>query len=50
MDREKSQVERLYEKLAALFDSRRKTWGELHPMEQLEFVDAVNVILKIMQR
>lgn len=44
-----SDVEKLFQALSAKFGATRH-WSQLHPMEQAEFVDAVNVILRIIYR
>ena len=41
-----SQVEELYAKLAEKMRIKRK-WSELHPMEQHQFVQAINMILQV---
>lgn len=42
----KSKVEELFEKLAASEESDVK-WENLHPMMQMQFIQAVNMILNI---
>ena len=44
--KEKSEVERFYDAVAAKFGVQRK-YHELHPMEQMQLVQAINMILQV---
>jgi len=44
-----SDVEKLYKQIAEKMQCHRP-WNSLHHLEQMEFVDAINVILRIMYR
>ena len=44
----KSDVERFYDAVAAKFGVQRK-YHELHPMEQMQLVQAVNMILQVVR-
>ncbi len=46
MQQEKSDVERFYEAVAKKFGVQRK-YHELHPMEQMQLVQAINMILQV---
>jgi hypothetical protein len=48
MSDNKSDVERFYDAVAAKFGVQRK-YHELHPMEQMQLVQAVNVILQVVR-
>ena len=48
MQQEKSDVERFYEAVAKKFGVQRK-YHDLHPMEQMQLVQAVNVILQVVK-
>ena len=48
MSENKSDVERFFEAIAAKFGVQRK-YHELHPMEQMQLVQAVNVILQVVR-
>ena len=41
-----SEVERFYEAVAKKFGVQRK-YHELHPMEQMQLVQAINMILQV---
>ena len=45
---DKSQVERFYEAVAAKFGVQKK-YHELHPMEQMQLVQAINMILQVIR-
>lgn len=44
----KSDVERFYDAVAAKFGVQRK-YRELHPMEQMQLVQAINMILQVVR-
>jgi hypothetical protein len=44
-----SDVEKFYYAVTKHFGSRRQ-WGELDPMEQMQFVQAINIILQTVNR
>ena len=46
MSENKSDVERFFEAIAAKFGVQRK-YHELHPMEQMQLVQAINMILQV---
>ena len=46
MSDNKSEVERFYDAVAAKFGVQRK-YHELHPMEQVQLVQAINMILQV---
>ena len=46
MSENKSDVERFFEAVAAKFGVQRK-YHELHPMEQMQLVQAINMILQV---
>ena len=46
MSDNKSDVERFYDAVAAKFGVQRK-YHELHPMEQMQLVQAINMILQV---
>ena len=46
MSNNKSDVERFYDAVAAKFGVQRK-YHELHPMEQMQMVQAINMILQV---
>ena len=48
MSNNKSDVERFYDAVAAKFGVQRK-YHELHPMEQMQLVQAINVILQVVR-
>ncbi len=48
MSENKSDVERFFEAIAAKFGVQRK-YHDLHPMEQMQLVQAVNVILQVVR-
>jgi len=41
-----SEVEQFYAAIASKFGVKRK-WHELHPVEQHQFVQAINMILQV---
>lgn len=43
---EKSSVEQFYYAICAKFGVTKK-WEELHPMQQMQFVQAINTILQV---
>lgn len=47
MSENKSDVERFYEAVAAKFGVQKK-YHELHPMEQMQLVQAINIILQVL--
>ncbi len=48
MSENKSDVERFFEAIAAKFGVQRK-YHELHPMEQMQLVQAINMILQVVR-
>ena len=48
MSDNKSDVERFYDAVAAKFVVQRK-YHELHPMEQMQLVQAINMILQVIR-
>ena len=48
MSGNKSDVERFYDAVAAKFGVQRK-YHELHPMEQMQLVQAINMILQVVR-
>ncbi len=46
--KEKSEVEKFYAVIAAKFGVQRK-YHELHPMEQMQLVQAINMILQVVR-
>lgn len=48
MDENKSSVERFYDVVAAKFGVQRK-YHELHPVEQMQLVQAINMILQVVK-
>lgn len=48
MSENKSNVERFYEAVAAKFGVQKK-YHELHPMEQMQLVHAINMILQVVR-
>lgn len=48
MNENKSDVERLYDAIAAKFGVQKK-YHELHPMEQMQLVQAINMILQVVR-
>jgi hypothetical protein len=46
MSDNKSDVERFYDAVAAKFGVQRK-YHELHPVEQMQLVQAINMILQV---
>lgn len=44
-----SDVEKFFEYLKQNLNGTRQ-WSQLHPMEQIEFIDAINTILRIVQQ
>ena len=48
MSDNKSEVERFYDAAAAKFGVQRK-YHELHPMEQVQLVQAINMILQVVR-
>lgn len=48
MSENKSDVERFFEAIAAKFGVQRK-YHDLHPMEQMQFVQAINMILQVVR-
>ena len=48
MSNNKSDVERFYDAVAAKFGVQRK-YHELHPMEQMQLVQAINMILQVVR-
>ena len=48
MSENKSDVERFYEAVAAKFGVQKK-YHELHPMEQMQLVQAINMILQVVR-
>ena len=46
MSENKSDVERFFEAIAAKFGVQRK-YHDLHPMEQMQLVQAINMILQV---
>lgn len=48
MSENKSDVERFYETVAAKFGVQKK-YHELHPMEQMQLVQAINMILQVIR-
>ena len=46
MSENKSDVERFFDAVAAKFGVQRK-YHELHPMEQIQLVQAINMILQV---
>ena len=48
MSDNKSDVERFYDAVAAKFGVQRK-YHELHPMEQVQLVQAINMILQVVR-
>lgn len=44
----RSDVEKFYAAIAAKFGVRRK-YHELHPMEQMQLVQAINIILQVVK-
>ena len=48
MSENKSDVERFFEAVAAKFGVQRK-YHELHPMEQMQLVQAINMILQVVR-
>jgi hypothetical protein len=49
MSNQQSDVEKYYYNLTKHFGNRRQ-WSELDLMEQMQFVQAINVILQIVSR
>ena len=43
---DKSEVEQFYAAICAKMGITRQ-WNELHPMEQMQFVQAINMILQV---
>ena len=43
----RSEVERMWDAMAAKFGVHRK-WHDLHPMEQMQCVQALNMLFQIM--
>ena len=43
-----SNVEKFYAAIAEKFEVQRK-WHDLHPMEQMQFVQACNIILQVVR-
>ena len=41
-----SETEIFYQAIATKFGVQRK-WGDLHPVEQMQFVQAINMILGV---
>ena len=41
-----SETEIFYQAIAVKFGVQRK-WGDLHPVEQMQFVQAINMILGV---
>ena len=48
MSENKSDVEGFFEAIAAKFGVQRK-YHELHPMEQMQLVQAINMILQVVR-
>ena len=48
MSENKSDVERFFEAIAAKFGVQRK-YHDLHPMEQMQLVQAINMILQVVR-
>lgn len=48
MSENKSDVERFFEAVAAKFGVQRK-YHDLHPMEQMQLVQAINMILQVVK-
>lgn len=48
MNENKSDVEKFFDAIAAKFGVQKK-YHELHPMEQMQLVQAVNVILQVVR-
>ena len=48
MSENKSDVERFFEAIAAKFGVQRK-YHDLHPMEQMQLVQAINMILQVVK-
>ena len=46
--KEKSEVEKFFEAVTAKFGVQRK-YHELHPMEQMQLVQAINMILQVVR-
>jgi hypothetical protein len=44
-----SDIEKLWRKLSAKFGDNR-TWHQLHPQEQHQFIQGVNMIMQTFQR
>lgn len=48
MNENKSDVEKFFEAVAAKFGVQKK-YHELHPMEQMQLVQAINMILQVIR-
>ena len=48
MSENKSDVEKFFDAVAAKFGVQRK-YHELHPMEQMQLVQAINMILQVVR-
>lgn len=48
MSENKSDVEKFFEAVAAKFGVQKK-YHELHPMEQMQLVQAINMILQVIR-
>ncbi len=46
---EKSEVEKFWTAVAAKFGDKR-TWHELNPIEQMQIIQAINMILQVVQQ